>query len=62
MGLVSELRRRNVFRVALAYLIIAWLILQVGDTLAPALHLAEWVNTALAFFLILGFPIALVFA
>ena len=62
MGLVSELRRRNVFRVAFAYVIIAWLILQVGDTLAPALHLAEWVNTALAFFLILGLPIALVFA
>jgi TolB-like protein len=62
MGLVSELRRRNVFRVAIAYVIIAWLILQVGDTLAPALHLGDWVNTALAFFLILGFPIALVFA
>ena len=62
MGLVSELRRRSVFRVAIAYVIIAWLILQVGDTLAPALRLAEWVNTVLAFFLILGFPIALVFA
>jgi len=62
MGLLSELRRRNVFRVAIAYIIIAWLILQVGDTLAPALHLGEWVNTVLAFFLILGFPIALFFA
>ena len=62
MGLVSELRRRNVFRVAIAYVIIAWLILQVGDTLAPALHLDEWVNTALAFFLILGFPLAVFFA
>jgi len=62
MGLVSELRRRNVFRVAIAYVIIAWLILQVGDTLAPALRLDERVNTVLAFFLILGFPIALVLA
>ncbi len=62
MGLVSELRRRNVFRVAIAYLIVAWLILQVGDTLAPALRLGDWVNSALAFFLILGFPIALIFA
>ncbi len=62
MRLVSELKRRNVFRVAIAYLIIAWLVLQVGDTLAPALHLGEWVNTALAFFLILGFPLALLFA
>jgi len=62
MGLVAELKRRNVFRVAIAYVIVAWLVLQVGDTLAPALQLGEWVNTLLAFFLILGFPIALIFA
>jgi TolB-like protein len=62
MGLVSELRRRNVFRVAIAYVVIAWLIMQVGDTLAPALHLAEWVNSVLVFFLILGFPLAVFFA
>ena len=62
MSIVRELRRRNVFRVAIAYLIIAWLVLQVGDILAPALHLDEMVNTALAFFLILGFPIALILA
>jgi TolB-like protein len=62
MGLVAELRRRNVFRVAIAYTLISWLILQVGDTLAPALRLPEWVNTAAAFFLILGFPLAVFFA
>ena len=62
MGLVSELRRRNVFRVALAYILVAWLIMQVGDTLAPALRLPDWVNTAVAFFLILGFPLAVFFA
>jgi len=62
MSFVEELKRRNVFRVAIAYVIIAWLILQVGDTLAPALHLPESVNTALAFFLILGFPVAIILA
>jgi len=62
MPIVEELKRRNVFRVAIAYVIIAWLILQVGDTLAPALHLPEAVNTALAFFLILGFPLAIFLA
>ncbi len=62
MQIIQELKRRNVFRVAAVYLIIAWLILQVGDTLAPALHLGDWINSALAFFLVLGFPIALVFA
>lgn len=62
MGLVSELKRRNVFRVAIAYLIVAWIILQVGDVLAPALLLDQWVNRLLAFFLILGFPVTLTLA
>ena len=62
MGVVSELKRRNVFRVAIAYVLIAWVIVQAGDVLAPALHLPEWVVSALVFFLILGFPLALIFA
>jgi TolB-like protein/tetratricopeptide (TPR) repeat protein len=62
MSLFAELKRRNVFRVGIAYIVLAWLLLQVGDTLAPALHLPEWINSALAFFLILGFPLAIFFA
>jgi len=62
MSLFAELKRRNVFRVAIAYVVLAWLILQVGDTLAPALHLPDWINSALAFFLLLGFPLAIFFA
>jgi TolB-like protein len=58
----AELKRRNVIKVAAAYIIIGWLIMQAGDTLAPALLLPEWINSALAFFLILGFPLALFFA
>ena len=62
MSFFAELKRRNVFKVAAAYLIISWLIMQAGDTLAPALLLPEWVNSLLAFFLILGFPLAMFFA
>jgi TolB-like protein len=62
MAIFDELRRRNVFRVAAAYLVISWLLMQVADTLAPALHLPESVNSAVLFFLILGFPLALFFA
>ena len=62
MSFFEELKRRNVFRVAIAYLVIAWFLLQVGDTLAPALLLPDWINTALAFFLVLGFPLAILFA
>jgi len=62
LSFFAELKRRNVFRVAAAYIIIGWLIMQAGDTLAPALLLPDWINSALAFFLILGFPLALFFA
>jgi adenylate cyclase len=62
MSLFDELKRRNVFKVATAYLIVGWLIMQAGEVMAPALNLPDWVNSLLAFFLILGFPLALFFA
>ena len=62
MSFIAELRRRNVFKAGIAYVLVAWLILQAGDVLGPALRLPEWANSLLAFFLILGFPIVLVFA
>ena len=62
MSFFNELKRRNVFKVAAAYIIVGWLVMQVGDTLGPALLLPGWINSALAFFLILGFPLAMFFA
>jgi TolB-like protein len=62
MSLFSELKRRNVFRVGIAYLITGWLIMQVGEVMAPALKLPDWALSTLAFFLILGFPLAMIFA
>ena len=62
MSFTRELKRRNVFRVGIAYLIVAWLLLQISDTLVPALLLPEWFQSGVAFLLILGFPLALLFA
>ena len=62
MSFFKELKRRNVFKVGIAYIIIAWVLMQIGDTLGPALLLPYWINSALAFFLLLGFPLALFFA
>ncbi len=62
MSFIDELKRRNVFKVGIAYAILAWLLLQVSDTLVPALHLPEWIQSAVALLLILGFPLALFFA
>ncbi|NIM70944.1 MAG: hypothetical protein GTN86_01455 [Xanthomonadales bacterium] len=62
MNLFAELKRRNVFRVGIAYIVVAWLILQVSEILVPALRLPDWVLTATLYFLIIGFFPALVFA
>jgi len=59
LSLFNELKRRNVFRVGIAYAVVAWLLLQVSDTLVPALHLPEWFHSGVAFVLILGFPVAM---
>ena len=62
MSFFSELRRRNVTRVAIGYLAIAWLLLQVGDVLFSALEVPSWSLRLLIGLLALGFPAALVLA
>ena len=62
LSIYTELRRRSVFKVAIVYIAVAWLLLQVSDTLGPALHLPEWFVSAVAFLLILGLPVAIIFA
>jgi len=59
---ISELKRRNVFKVGVAYLVLAWVVVQIADTAVPALHLPEWIITAVFFFGAIGFPFALFFA
>jgi len=44
MNFFSELKRRNVIRVGIAYLVAAWLLLQIVDVLAPLLDLPDWVG------------------
>ncbi len=56
----GELTRRNVVRVAVAYAIVGWLLVQVADTFFPALQLPEWTVTLVAGLVILGFPLALI--
>ena len=62
MSLFAELKRRNVFRVGAVYVIVAWLLIQVADTVFPALGLPDWTVTFVIAVLGLGFPVALLFA
>ena len=56
----EELKRRNVVRVAIAYAIVSWLILQITDVLTPLLHLPEWVGGFVFLLLVIGFLLALI--
>jgi hypothetical protein len=62
MSLFTELRRRNVIRVAGFYLVAAWLIVQVAETVLPVFGVPEWVLRALIILLAIGFLPALVFS
>jgi len=60
--LLSQLKDRKVLRVAIAYIVVAWIVMQVGEVTFEALQLPEWALTMLVTFTLLGFPIALVLA
>ena len=59
---LSQLVRRNVLRMAAAYLIGGWVLLEVSDVLSPALHLPEWTVTLVVALLLTGFIPALIFS
>ena len=58
----SELKRRNVYKVAVAYGVVGWLVIQISSTVLPTFHAPEWVVQTLVVLVALGFPIALVLA
>src|SRR5437870_11288515 len=58
----AELKRRNVYKVAVAYAVVGWLVIQITATIVPALHLPDGLTTAVVVLTLVGFPIALVIA
>src|SRR6202030_3319724 len=57
---VSELRRRNVYKVAVAYVVVGWLLVQAASIFLPAFDAPSWVMKIIIIVLALGFPVALV--
>ena len=55
-----ELKRRNVVKVAAAYAVVGWLLIEVASILLPTFQAPEWIMRVFSFFIILGFPIALI--
>jgi len=58
----SELKRRNVYKVAVAYAVVAWLLIQAASILFPTFEAPSWVMKVFVAVVLLGFPLALIFA
>src|SRR5712671_817267 len=58
----GELKRRNVYKVAVAYAIVGWLLVQVATQVFPFLEIPNWVVRLVIALVVIGFPIALVIA
>jgi hypothetical protein len=62
MNFIEELKRRNVFRVAAAYLVTAWVTLQLADIVLENIEAPAWILQVFMLALGLGFPLAMIFA
>src|SRR4029450_11331171 len=61
-GFLSELKRRNVYKVAVAYAVVAWLLMQIASQIFPFFEIPNWVVRLVVLLLIIGFPVALIIA
>jgi len=59
---LSELKRRNVYKVAVAYAVVAWLVIQAGSIVLPTFDAPAWILKVIILVVIIGFPVALVIA
>jgi len=62
LNFFAELKRRNVYKVAVAYVVVAWLLIQAASILFPTFEAPAWVMKVFVSLLVLGFPVALVFS
>ena len=62
MNFFAELKRRNVFRVGIAYLIGSWLLAQIAELLLDTFNAPDWTMKFIFVVLLIGFPVAIFFA
>ncbi len=58
----AELKRRDVYKVAIAYAVVAWLLMQIATQVFPFLEIPNWAIRLVIMLVVIGFPIALVIA
>src|SRR5436305_10812523 len=62
MNFFAEVRRRNVYKVAVAYAVVGWLLVQVATQVFPFFEIPNWAVRLIVLGIVIGFPIALVIA
>ena len=62
MNFFAELKRRNVYKVAIAYAVVAWLLVQAASIFLPAFNAPQWAMQIVILIVVVGFPIALAFS
>ena len=62
MNFFSELKRRNVYKVAVAYAVVGWLLVQVATQVFPFFEIPNWAVRLVVLAIVIGFPVALVIA
>src|SRR5205823_11580199 len=58
----AELKRRNVYKVAIAYGVVAWLLMQVASQIFPFFEIPNWAVRLVVLLLVIGFPVAVILA
>src|SRR6266542_4557110 len=59
---LTELKRRNVYKVAIAYAVVAWLLMQIASQIFPFFEIPNWAVRLVVLLLVIGFPVALILA
>src|SRR5260370_9802001 len=59
---LAELKRRSVYKVAIAYAVVAWLVTQIATQVFPFFEIPNWGVRLIVLFIVIGFPIALIIA
>src|SRR6266568_5237213 len=58
----AELKRRNVYKVAIAYAVVAWLLMQIASQIFPFFEIPNWTVRLVVLLLLIGFPVAVILA
>jgi TolB-like protein/Tfp pilus assembly protein PilF len=62
LSLIEELKRRNVFKAGAAYLALGWVVTQITSTVAPLLHMPDWIGPVVVWIGVIGFPFVIMFS